>query len=177
VLTRETDLPVLVVPNPHEHPELRWSEEDTDEVMVLTDHLVGDDRLVNFGARFTRPGGKLFLAHLEDDRVYARYMDVIGRLPSIDTSIAERDIKARLLKEPADYVASCREVLAEQGHLTHEVIPVVKMGHTLADYTALLEEHHVDLLVFHTKEEDDLALHGKANSLAIRLRDVPILML
>ena len=33
------------------------------------------------------------------------------------------------------------------------------------------------VLYFDTKEEDDLALHGKAYSLAVRLRDVPILML
>jgi hypothetical protein len=177
VLTRETDYPVMVMPNPHERPDLWWSKGRTDTVMVLADHLTGDDRLVDYGARFTRPDGTLYLTHVEDDAVFERYIEVIGKIPSIDTEIARGDIKERLLKEPRDYVDTCREVLAEQGHLTHEVVPVVVMGHRLADYVRLIEEHEVDLLVFHTKEEDDLALHGKAYSLAVQLRDVPILML
>ena len=177
VLTRETEYPVLVMPNPHERPELGWAEGTTNTVLVLADHLTGDDRLVDWGARFTRPAGKLFLAHVEDDAVFERYMDVIGKLPSIDTRVAREDIEERLLKEPKDYVDSCREVLREQGHLTHDVIPVVTLGHMLADYRKLIDEHGVDLLVFHTKDEDDLALHGKAYSLAVTLRDVPILML
>lgn len=177
VLTRETDYPVLVLPNPHELPSMEWTDAGTERVMVLTDHLTGDDRLVNWGARFVHAGGKLFLTHVEDDDVFERYLDVIGKLPSIETQGAREAIRERLLGEPVDYVASCQEELARQGHLTHEVIPVVVMGHTLADYVRLIEERDVDLLVFNTKEEDQLALHGKAYSLAVRLRDVPILML
>lgn len=177
VLTRETNYPVLVMPNPHELPEPPWRGRETTRVMVLTDHLTGDDRLLDWGVRFVRADGTLFLAHVEDDEVFERYLDVIGKLPSIDTEVAREDIKERLLKEPRDYGHTCAEVLAEQGHLTHEVEPLVVMGHRLQDYVALIEQHDVDLLVFHTKEEDQLALHGKAYSLAVQLRDVPILML
>lgn len=176
VLTRETDYPVLVMPNPRERPELRFGDRETDRVMVLADHLTGDDALVNWGARFTRPNGKLMLVHLEDDAIFDRYIEVIGKLPSIDTDVAREDIRQRLLKEPADYVDSCREELAEQGHLTHEVVPIVEMGHHLSDYVALIERHEIDLLVFHTQQQQDLALGGKAYSLAVQLRDVPVLM-
>jgi hypothetical protein len=51
------------------------------------------------------------------------------------------------------------------------------MGHRLSEYKRLIEEHGVDLLVFHTKDEDQLAMHGMAHPLAIELRDVPLLML
>jgi len=176
-LTRETDYPVLVMPNPHELPDMAWKTRVTERVMVLADHLTGDDRLVDWGARFTRANGRFFLTHVEDDLVFERYLDVIGKLPSIDTESARGAIRERLLKEPRDYVESCREVLEEQGHLTFEMIADVSMGHTLADYVRLIEEHDVDLLIFNTKEEDQLALHGKAYSLAVQLRDVPILML
>ncbi|MCA9606540.1 MAG: hypothetical protein KC619_13135 [Myxococcales bacterium] len=177
VLTRETSYPVVVLPSPHELPDMAWKSAVTDRVMVLTDHLTGDDRLVNWGARFIRPKGQLFLAHVEDDQVLERYIDVIGKIPELDTELARTAIRERLLSEPAEYVASCRDELAAQGHLTHEVVPVITMGHRLADYVALIEEHEVDLLIFNTKEQDQLALHGKAYSLAVRLRDVPILML
>lgn len=177
VLTRETEYPVLVMPNPHEVPDAAWKGRETDTVMVLADHLTGDDRLVDWGARWARPSGKLLLAHLEDDATFERYLDVIGKLPSIDTDEARTDIKERLLKEPQDYIETCREVLAEEDQLTHDVVPIVTMGHKLEDYVHLIEEHAVDILVFHTKEEDDVALHGKAYSLAVRIRDIPILML
>ena len=176
-MTRETDYPVLVMPNPHELPEMPWKVQETDRVMVLADHLTGDDALVDWGARFTRPGGQLFLTHVEDDAVFERYMDVISKLPSIDTEHAREAIGERLLKEPRDYIDSCREILAEQGHLTQSVNALVMMGHTLADYVRLIGKHEINLLVFNTKEEDELALHGKAYSLAVQLRDVPILML
>ncbi len=176
-MTRETDYPVLVMPNPHELPEMKWAERVTERVMVLADHLTGDDRLVNWGARFTRPNGKLFLTHVEDDQVFERYLEVIGKLPSIDTRSAREAIRERLLKEPSDYIESCQEVLAAQGQLTQDVVPLVSMGHSLADYLGLIEEHRIDLLVFNTKEQDQLALHGKAYTLAVQLRDVPILML
>ena len=41
----------------------------------------------------------------------------------------------------------------------------------------LIEEHEVDLLVMNTKDEDQLAMHGLAYSLAIELRAIPLLML
>jgi len=176
-LTRETSFPVLVMPNPHEDPTLPFRDRETRAVMVLADHLTGDDRLVNWGVRFVRPEGVLTLTHVEDDAIFERYLDVIGKLPSIDTTVAREDISARLLKEPGDYIETCREVLAAEGHLTHELVPVLTMGHKLSDYVALIEEHEVDLLVMNTKDEDQLALHGTAYTLAVRLRGVPILML
>ena len=177
VLTRETSYPVLVMPNPHELPDLRFGERETKAVMVLADALTGDDRLVNYGVRFVRPEGVLYLAHVEDDAVFDRYMDAIGKIPSIDTDVAREDIKERLLKDPTDYVESCRAELETQGHLTHAVVPLVRMGHRRSDYVELIESHEVDLLVFHAKEQEDLALHGAAYSLAVLLRELPILML
>ena len=41
----------------------------------------------------------------------------------------------------------------------------------------LAEKHDVDLLVFNTKEEDQLAMHGVAYPLAVELRRLPLLML
>ena len=52
---------------------------DTNRVMVMTDHLTGDSRLVNFAVRFTEPDGTLFLTHIEDDAVFDRYVDGRGK--------------------------------------------------------------------------------------------------
>jgi hypothetical protein len=40
-----------------------------------------------------------------------------------------------------------------------------------------VDEHHVDLLVLNTKDEDQLAIHGLAYPLAVELRNTPLLLL
>ncbi|MEM9187569.1 MAG: hypothetical protein AAGF12_00235 [Myxococcota bacterium] len=176
VLTRETRYPVLILPNPHEVPDLGWKDRETSDVMVVTDHLAGDDALVNWGVRMTAPNGTLWLTHVEDDVVFARYIDTISRVPSIDTENAREEILKQLLKEPRDYIRSVRSVL-EESDLAIRVEKVVRTGHRVRDYRGLLEENAIDLLAFHTNSEDQVALHGAVYLLAIELRDKPILMI
>lgn len=174
VLTQATTTPVLVLPHP------RAAEDGipagTGRVMAITDHLTGEHRLVNYAARCTAPGGTLTLTHVEDDVHFARVIDVISKIPEIDTDLARTEIRRRLLKEPHDYIGSCAEVLAAAGMDT-TVAEIVTLGHRLSTYTQLVEEHNVDLLVMHTKDEDQLAMHGLAYPLAVELRATPMLML
>lgn len=176
VLCRETPQPVLALPNPHEHPELSWRTRGTGHVMVVADHLAGDDALVNWGVKLTQPEGILCLSHLEDDVVFERYMDVISKVPNIDTETARAAILRQLLKEPRDYIASTRRVL-EDGGLPMAVEEVVQPGHRVADYRRIVDEKEVDLLAFHTSDQDQVAMHGAAYSLAIELRSLPLLLL
>lgn len=175
VLAQVCPMPVLVLPS-DEHLPAAQVEEGTPQVMVVTDHLTGEDRLVNWGLRFVLGQGDLYLTHVEDDHVFERYAQVIRRVPSIDTESALRDIQAQLLKEPRDYIDSCREALEAQG-LGVKVHPVVELGHRVQTYRRLAEEHQVDLLVFMTKDESQVAMHGVAYSLAVELTRLPLLML
>ncbi len=173
VLTQVTDAPVLLLPRPDDDA-LDEALKNTDRVMAITDHLAGDARLVDHALAFTRPGGTLTLAHVEDDGVFERYLDVIGKIPEIDTDTARELIAARLLKEPRDYVDSIRSALTDAGvTVTDEVI----MGHQLSAYRALVDKQGIDLLVLNTKDDDQLAMHGLAYPLAVELRRVPMLML
>ena len=132
--------------------------------------------MVNYAAHVTQPGGRLLLSHVEDDAIFERYMEAISKISTIDTDVAREEIRARLLKDPEDYIESCRERLARTSpELTIESI--VTSGHHIRAYRRLIEEHEVDLLVMNTKDEDQLAMHGLAYSLAIELRTVPLLML
>ena len=83
--------------------------------MAIADHLTGDHHLVSYAARLTTKRGTLFLTHVEDEVIFARYMDVIGKIPSIETEAAREAILQQLLAEPHDYVGSCVEVLGEAG--------------------------------------------------------------
>ena len=175
VLTQITSSPVLILPHPKAQP-LDEILKGTGSVMAITNHLTGDHRLVNFAVRFTEEKGTLFLTHIEDEKVFKSYIEVISKIPSITTETAEEEILKQLLKEPHDYIRSCSDTLQAEG-LALKVQEIVSLGHHISDLTRLVEEHQVDLLVLHAKDEDQAAMHGLAYSLAVELRKIPLLML
>ena len=175
VLTQITSSPVLILPHPKAQP-LDEILKGTGSVMAITNHLTGDHRLVNFAVRFTEEKGTLFLTHIEDEKVFKSYIEVISKIPSITTETAEEEILKQLLKEPHDSIRSCSDTLQAEG-LALKVQEIVSLGHHISDLTRLVEEHQVDLLVLHAKDEDQAAMHGLAYSLAVELRKIPLLML
>lgn len=175
VLTQVCAMPVLVLPHPGEAQGF-GARGGMRAVMALTDHLTGDDRLVSWAAHFTPPGGALHLTHIEDQRFLDRAIEVIGKIPALDTDVAREEMGRQLLKEPQDFIESVAAVLRERGApLTLE--PTVVMGRRLSEVRRLVEAHAVDLLVVNTKDDDQLAMHGLAHPLAVELRQVPMLML
>ena len=176
VLTQATRVPVVVLPHPDAARALPHTVKNTDRVMAITDHLSGDDRLVNYALGFTEAGGSCWLTHVEPRSVFEHYMDVISKIPEIDTESARELIEKQLLKEPRDYIESCRQQIASQ-RLPCEIGEIVTMGRRLGEYRRLIEEHRVDLLVINTMDDDQLAMHGLAYPLAVELREIPLLML
>ena len=176
VLTQVTELPVLLIPNPQEQPNFAELLQNTDSVMAITDHLTGDDRLVNFAVSLTQTSGRLTLSHVEDSATLERMLEAISKIPEIDTDTAREELSRQLLKEPKDYIASCKEVL-DQANIDIEVQPSVSFGHHLKDHLKLIEDSSVDLLVLNTKDDDQQAMHGLAYPLAVQLRQTPLLML
>lgn len=175
VLTQAAVMPVALLPRPDDDGVER-AFENTDRVMAITDHLTGDAHLVSHAAHFTQDGGSLFLTHVEDQAIFDYYLAAISKIPSIDTEDATEEIRKQLLKEPHDYIASCKEQLAELG-LPITVEERISLGHHLADHERHVTENDIDLLVMNTKDEDQLAMHGLAYPLAVQLRRVPLLML
>ena len=166
----------MLLPHPQAQRSADHAIENTDRVMAIADHLTGDHRLVNYAVRFTQKGGTLWLTHVEDEVTFDRYMEVISKIPTIDTDEALETVREQLLKEPQDYIDGCVEVLRAAGtHLSVEHLVV--FGHHLAEYKRLIEQQKVDLLVLNTKNEDQLAMHGMAYALAVELRQIPLLML
>ena len=143
--------------------------------MAITDHLAQDHHLVSFAAQLTPEGGTLWLTHVEDEATFERYMQTIARIPSIDTDNARKVILEQLLKEPTEYIESCRSVLAERESIRVE--SEVAVGRLLNDYKRLVDNHQVSLLVMNTKDEQQLAMHGMAYPLTIELRDTPLMLI
>lgn len=175
VLTQRTSIPVLVLPG-SAAAKRSLLQADCDRVMVVADHISGDNRLINYGARMCRNGGNLWLCHVEDDHVFRRYMAAVARIPRIDTGEATELIGQQLLKDAQDYIDDCIRVLRESGpHISCH--SVVRRGHYLRDYRTLTDEHQIDLLVTNTKDDDQLAMHGVAYSLSVEMTDVSMLLL
>ncbi len=176
VMAQATTIPVLVLPHPEAGRALPHALDDTDQVLVVTDHLTGDDRMVNTALAFTGAGGTCRLSHVESRLDFDRYMTAISKISAIDSETARETLEAQLLKEPRDYIASCRAAIEATGRPV-TIAELVVMGHRLAEYRRLVEAHEVDLLVMHTKDEDQMAMHGMAYPLAVELRGIPLLLL
>lgn len=178
VLTQATTTPILLMPRMELQSEFETAElqkAGTGRVMAITDHLAGDHHLVNVGASLVRRGGKLFLTHVEDQVTFDRFLAVIDKIPEIDSDTAKDAIAHRLLAEPRDYIESCKAILEKSGQL--EVEQIVTRGHLLKHHLKLIEEHEIDLLVLHTKDDDQLAMHGLAYPLAVEMRNRPMLLI
>jgi hypothetical protein len=175
VLTQAADIPVLVLPGTSAEPiplEGRVSR----RVMVVTDHISGDDRLINYGLRMCSPGDSIWLCHIEDDAVFNRYMRAIERIPEIDSEQARRLIDQQLLKEAGDFIETCiAELRTQRPEITYHSF--LGRGHHLREYRELVDSHNVDLLVANTKNEDQLAMHGITYSLSVEMPDVAMLLL
>lgn len=175
VLTQATDIPVLVLPGTAGHP-ISLAGEVCDRVLLVTDHIAGDDRLINHGVRMCAFGGNVWLCHVEDDAVFARYMDAIERIPEIDSVQARELIDAQLIKSATDFIETCLDELNEKlPNLTYR--GVVERGHHLNEYRKIIEADGVDLVVANTKDEGQLAMHGMAYSMAVELLETPLLLL
>ena len=173
VLTQATPYPILLLPHPQ--TDTQWPQH-TNNVLAITDHLAGDHHLVSFSSRLTASEGSLVLAHLEDENELERYMQTISRIPAIDTDDARAGLEHQLLKEPTDYIESCRAWL-DSHRADLNVAAEVSIGHRLEDCRRLIADHNVDLVVMNTKDADQMAMHGLAYPIAVELRETPLLLL
>ncbi len=172
VLLQKTATPVLVLP----HPDETAKPASIKTVMAITDHLTSDHALIDHALAMTPHQGTLFLAHIEDEVSFNRMIQAISKIPSIDTDEATSRIRKQLLKEPRDYIASCRKIL-EKRHSDIRVEEIIAFGRKLDQFQAHIKDHNIHLLVMNTKDQDQQAMHGLAYPLAVELRNLPLLML
>jgi hypothetical protein len=176
VLTQATDIPVLVLPHPEAGRALPHASVNTDRVMAITDHLTADARLVDYALRFTAAAGRCWLTHIESQHHFDRFLEAVEKTPEIETEDVRQLLERQLLKQPSDYIESCRRAIEARGSPV-EIEAIVAMGDRVEEYRRLIEGHRVDLLVLNTLDGDRLAMHGQAYPLAVELRAIPLLLL
>jgi len=176
VMLQKTKIPVLVIP----HPKAGYARDSAlnkcSSVMVVTDHMVNDHHLVQYGIAFIDESGSFYLSHIEDQVYFDRVIEAISKIPTIDTEDAKQKLSRQLLKGPTEYIQSVNTELAKLNR-SIEVKSIVEFGHQLKDYLKHIDEKKVDLLVINTKDGDQMAMHGLAYPLAVEVRQIPLLML
>jgi hypothetical protein len=176
VILQKTELPVMVLPHPQANYQAGHALHDTSDVMVVTDMLAVNDRLINYAAAFTNPNGNLYLTHVEDVHVFDRYMDAISKIEVMDTNTARKRLGEQLLKEPEEYFLSCAEILKKQNPGL-EVSSLVIFSELVNEYRHQINSRKVDLLVLSAKDARQNAMHSLAYPLAVELRQIPLLLL
>ncbi|TWT59833.1 hypothetical protein [Rubinisphaera italica] len=175
VLTQVLPVPILLLPGSRFEP-VSLEDRTCSNVIVVTDHLNGDHRLVNYAAGMVNNDGKLILGHVEDDLVFGRYLKAIEQIPELSTNIAREKLLEQLMHEAKRYSESAAEVLSKISPSV-SVIAEIQIGHRLKTYRDLISSYRADLLVMNTKDDEQLAMHGLAYSLSVELIEVPQLLL
>ncbi|MCZ6804763.1 MAG: hypothetical protein O7D86_12745 [Proteobacteria bacterium] len=176
VMSQKTRIPVLVIP----HPKAGYARDNSlvscNSVMVVSDLMVNDHHLVQYGLAFIEEQGRFYISHIEDQSNFDRVIEAISKIPTIDTEDAKQKLGKQLLKEPADYIQSVKTEL-DKLNRPPEVTAVIEFGHPLKDYLKHIDEKQINLLVINTKDGDQMAMHGLAYPLAVEVRQIPLLML
>lgn len=174
-LTQAADQPVLLLPQP-DAPRLAQRLAQPERVLVVTDHMCGEDTLVNWGVLLCTLTGTLYLAHIEDDKTFERYSELITMIPDLDTETTLTRLEQKLLGRAGDYIETIASRLQDEG-IQEQVVPIVNMGHALTDYKRIVDDNDIQLLVMNTRDEDQLAMHGMAYAISVEIQDRPLLLL
>ncbi len=175
VLTQVIQIPILLLPGTAQKPK-SLDEMSCQRVMIVTDHIRGDSNLINYGVKLCTEQGTVWLCHIEDDLIFQRYLNAISRIPEIETHQAEELIQNRLLDDASEFIDSCiQDLSTRRPDLTYQ--SSVGLGHHLKIYRDLVNQQNINLLIFNTKDEDQLAMHGLGYSMSIEFTDRPLLLL
>ncbi len=175
-IIHEGRIPILIIPHPRSKQGTNLSDHGPRTVLAMTDHLTEDHRLIDFAAAFTGEAGQLILTHLEDQSTFDRYLAAIARIETIDTASAEMALKAELLKSPRAYIATCRERLSSSGHPI-DVQDVVSFSNGLESFHEQVAQHQADLVIINGLDHERPGIHGIAQPLVNKIRQVPVLIL
>ncbi len=174
-LIHQTEIPILVLPHPKAQGTKGFSLSKNERVIAVTDHLTGDHTLIDYAAAFVEPNGRLILVHLEDQITFDRYLEAISKITTIDTEHARSQIHSQLLKDPHDYISSCRERL-KSSTPSVQVEERVGFAEGFDQFQDHIQRENSNLLVIKVIDHQQPGIHGLADRLINETRHIPVLV-
>ncbi len=173
-ITQVINTPILLLPaNGLNLPSDK--SKDT-KILVAAHHLIDSQGLINWGVFFAKPNGQIYLNHIEDRHTFKRYIEVIEKIPEIDSDIATKTIYDELLKLPTEFIETVRNELASK-FPEIEILGLVKISHALSEIKHAMEGKEIDLLIVNSKDPSHLAMDAMSYECAIEFKNKHILML
>ena len=173
VLTQIMPFPVLLMPHPIQFTNVYTEPK---RLLLFSAELTKEAELLGFATAFASSKDvSLLMAQMDDQATYDRIFDIISKIPQIDTDDAQHYIKERRSNEMNDWVLRCTEHL-EAKEIGLQLSHIDILEPNMNKCASLIEEHHADLLIINTKDEEQLAIHGLAYPIMVQFRNIPLLL-
>lgn len=171
VLTQLTSIPLLLLPHIEEEA-IKY--EPPSSVVLISDDLTQEEELLGYACAFCHKEGTITLVDLEHTAYLERILSIVGKIPQIDTDMAQEKIQEQLLKESLEWVQRSQDIISLRSSLTlhHTQISQSRMS----DCIDIVEQSGAQMLVLNTKDADQLAIHGQIYPFMVQFRNIPLLL-
>ena len=172
VLTQIVPFPVLLMPHIHEESK---TYANAKSILLLSAELTKEAALVGFAGAFSTKETQLLLAQIDDKSTFLRIIDIISKIPQIDTDDAKQYITERREQEMNDWVFRCTQNLSQQPNAP-VVSQIDMLDPSMKECAAVIGQHNAELVVINTKDDEQLAIHGLAYPIMVQFRQLPLLL-
>lgn len=172
VLTQIVSFPVLLMPHIHEDMK---NYANAKQILLMSSELTKESALVGFANAFATKNSSLLLAQIDDKSMFLRIIDIISKIPQIDTDDAKQYISQRREQEMNDWVFRCKQSLSQKSNAP-VVSQIDMLDPSMKQCAEVIEKHKADLVVINTKDDEQLAIHGLAYPIMVQFRHIPLLL-
>lgn len=154
ILVQELQIPVLLTPFVEAEGALKFPG-SKGTVLTISDNITDDQDLINMGASVLTEGQRLHMLQILDENFFNLMVSVLGKIPSIDTDEAAKEIRAQLIKEASEFEGSCAQILHE--HLpTNEITSEVTFAAHITDAMSEIFSLKPDLIILNGTSKSTL---------------------
>lgn len=145
-------------------------------IMVLSESIQGDSKLVNFALNFVSIGTKLVLTDMINGKTFNYYIELVSKIASIETEPAREELQKLIVKMASEFEDDCitklEEIMPDLAVAKH-----IDFAYKVQDYLNILNEHKADILIINSRTDEEKNLNTIAHSLAISVTDIPVMLI
>lgn len=172
VITQLTSKPVLLMPHIREDTK---DYAPPESIVLLSNDLTKASDALAWACCFRGHRSRCTLVELENMVHFNRVLDVIAKIPQLDTDVAREKIMKQMHTDSADWVIRSQKILKNWKRPPSLARKQV-VQNALAACSDIVQQVGAELIVLNTKAEDQLALHGLVYPFMVHFRHTPLLL-